>query len=87
MPQRSSRVTSLLVLLGFLVLAILVFRGFGLAPTTNTLARGHGEASFFLWVLRGSDPHLVIETTRLAQRHPPVAVFLTAMWRMRPSTP
>jgi hypothetical protein len=39
MPRRSSRVTSLLALLEFLVLAVLVFRGFRLAPTTNTLAR------------------------------------------------
>ena len=52
MPARFPRASSALTLLGFLLLAALVFRGWKLAPTTNTLGHGHGEASFFLWVLR-----------------------------------
>ncbi|HZD74546.1 MAG TPA: hypothetical protein VE776_11795 [Actinomycetota bacterium] len=52
MPARFPRATSALTLLGCLLLALLVFRGWKLAPATNTLAGGHGEASFFLWVLR-----------------------------------
>lgn len=51
-PGWSSRAISAMALLGFLVLALLAFRGWRLAPRTNTLGRGHGEASFFLWVLR-----------------------------------
>ena len=52
MLARFSRATPALTLLGYLLLALLVFRGWRFAPTTDTLARGHGEASFFLWVLR-----------------------------------
>ncbi len=52
LPARFPRATSALVLLGFLLLGLLVFRGWMLSPRTNTLGHGHGEASFFLWVLR-----------------------------------
>jgi Glycosyltransferase family 87 len=41
-----------LVLIVYLVLAALVFRGWRLAPVTDTLARGRGEVPFYTWVLR-----------------------------------
>lgn len=52
MLARFPRATSALVLLGCLLLALLVFRGWNFSPADFTLAGGRGEASFFLWVLR-----------------------------------
>jgi hypothetical protein len=42
----------LLTLLGYVLLALLVFRAWNLSPAGHTLAHGGGEAAFFLWVLR-----------------------------------
>jgi Glycosyltransferase family 87 len=49
---RLARARSALLLAVYLALGALVFRGFGLVPGTYTLAKGHGEGAFFLWVLR-----------------------------------
>jgi hypothetical protein len=42
----------LLTLLGYVLLALLVFRAWNLSPASHTLAHGGGEAAFFLWMLR-----------------------------------
>jgi Glycosyltransferase family 87 len=55
-PSRRSRwsrlVVPALVLVGYLVLAAVLFRGWRLAPVTDTLARGSGEVPFYTWALR-----------------------------------
>jgi hypothetical protein len=49
---RSRLLVPALVLVVYLVLAAVLFRGWQLAPATNTLAHGRGEVPFYTWVLR-----------------------------------
>jgi hypothetical protein len=41
-----------LILVVYLVLAAVLFRGWMLSPTTDTLAHGRGEVPFYTWALR-----------------------------------
>src|SRR5829696_7008320 len=50
--RRSRVVVPALILVVYLVLAAVLFRGWRLSPVTDTLASGGGEVPFYTWVLR-----------------------------------
>ena len=51
-PRRGRFLVPALILVAYLVLAAVMFRGWQLSPATTTLAHGRGEVPFYTWVLR-----------------------------------